>query len=60
MSAACDPFIASAAKTELSPDADRLRALRGELEEVRSHWTEQITSMMEEDYRQLMADLDQH
>ena len=49
---------ACAAKAEVAPDADRLRALRGELEEVRNHWTEQVTAMVEEDYRQLMADLD--
>jgi hypothetical protein len=56
--AAGDAFAASAAKTEAAPDADRLRALRGELEEERNHWTEQVAAMVEEDYRQLMADLD--
>ena len=46
-------------KTEAAPGAHRLRALRGELEEERNHWTEQVAAMVEEDYRQLMADLDQ-
>lgn len=52
-----DAFAACAAKTETAPDADRLRALRGELEEERNHWTEQVAAMVEEDYRQLMSDL---
>ena len=52
-----DDFAACAAKTKTAPDADRLRALRGELEEERNHWTEQVAAMVEEDYRQLMSDL---
>jgi anti-anti-sigma regulatory factor len=37
-------------------DAQRVAALRGELDEAHSQWTEQIAATVEEDYRQLMKD----
>jgi len=52
----CDSAAASEVKSRAEPDAERLAALRCEIEEGCNHWPEQIAAMIEEDYLQLMKD----
>jgi len=52
----CDSGASCEVKSLAEPDAERLAALRCEIEEGCNRWPEQIAAMIEEDYRQLMKD----
>jgi len=49
--------VAPEVKPLVQLDAQRLEALRCDLDEGRYQWGEEIASTVEEDYRQLMKDL---
>ncbi|PYJ85274.1 MAG: hypothetical protein DME22_09800 [Verrucomicrobia bacterium] len=52
----CGSAASSEVKPLAEPGTERWVALRREIEEGCNHWPEQIATMIEEDYRQLMKD----